>query len=98
MLQSSRSEGIVRGSIEGKLTLDFVSMDTTVRAGDVAITSGMGGVYPKGLIIGEVTKVHKSPSDLYQNIELAPSGRLAGLEEVLVLVGEAPRTSIGGGE
>jgi rod shape-determining protein MreC len=98
MLQNSRAEGIVRGSIEGKLTLDFVSVDTTVRAGDVVITSGIGGVYPKGLIVGEVTKVEKSPADLYQNIELSPSGRLAGLEEVLVLVGAAPASTIGGGE
>ena len=80
----------MRGSIDGKLTLDFVSTDTTVRAGDVVITSGIGGVYPKGLIVGEVTKVQRTPADLYQNIELAPSGRLAGLEEVLVLVGAAP--------
>lgn len=98
MLQSSRKEGIVRGSIEGKISLEFVSMETTVRAGDVVITSGMGGVYPKGLIIGEVTKVEKNPADLYQSIELAPSGRLAGLEEVLILVGAAPKTDLGAGE
>lgn len=98
MLQSSRTQGIVRGSIEGQLTLDFVSTETTVRAGDVVITSGIGGVYPKGLIIGEVTKVRKTPADLYQNIELAPTGRLAGLEEVLVLVGAAPKTDVGVGE
>lgn len=98
MLQSSRGEGVVRGSIDGKLTLDFVSTDTTVRAGDVVITSGIGGVYPKGLIVGEVTKVRKSPADLYRNIELAPTGRLAGLEEVLVLVGAAPKTDVGAGE
>lgn len=98
MLQSTRKEGIVRGSIEGGITLEFVSMDTTVRAGDVVITSGIGGVYPKGLIVGEVTKVEKNPADLYQGIELAPSGRLAGLEEVLVLVGAAPQTDVGAGE
>jgi rod shape-determining protein MreC len=98
MLQSRRTEGIVRGSIDGELTFDFVSTEATVRAGDVVITSGIGGVYPKGLIIGEVTKAQKTPSDLYQNIELSPSGRLAGLEEVLVLVGAVPETDVGTGE
>ena len=98
MLQSSRAEGIVRGSIDGKLTLDFVSTDTTVTAGDVVITSGIGGVYPKGLIVGEVTKVRKTPADLYRDIELSPTGRLIGLEEVLVLVGAAPKTDVGAGE
>ncbi len=98
MLQSERAEGIVHGSIDGELSLDFVSTETTVRAGDVVITSGIGGVYPKGLIIGEVTDVKKTPSDLYQSIELSPPGRLAGLEEVLVLIGATPQTDVGNGE
>ena len=98
MLQSSRAEGIARGSIQGDLSLDFVSTDTTVRAGDVVITSGIGGVYPKGLIVGEGTKVTRTPADLYQSIELKPSGGLAQLEEVLVLVGGATKASAGGGQ
>ena len=98
MLQSKRVPGVVRGSLEGNLTLDFVSIDTTVRAGDVVITSGLGGVFPKGLLVAEVTKVRKSASDLYQNIDLTPSARLSGLEEVLVLVGATPQTVVGGGE
>ena len=98
MLQSERAEGIVRGSIDGNLTFDFVSTDTTIRAGDVVITSGIGGVYPKGLIVGEVTKVRSTPSDLYQDVELEPSARLDGIEEVLVLVGAVPKTDVGVGE
>lgn len=98
MLQTTRAEGIVKGSIEGKLTLDFVSTETTVRAGDVVITSGMGGVFPKGLIVGEVTKVSKNPADLYQHIDLAPSGRVDTLEEVLVLTGVTTTSTVGGGE
>jgi len=98
MLQSERAEGIVSGSIDGNLTLDFVSTETTIRPGDVVITSGIGGVYPKGLIVGEVTRVRKTPADLYQNVELVPSGRLDGLEEVLVLVGAVPKTDVGDGE
>jgi rod shape-determining protein MreC len=98
MLQSSRVQGIARGSLAGRLSLDFVSIDTTVRVGDVVITSGLGGVYPKGLLVGEVTRVQKSPSGLYQSIDLAPTARLNGLEEVLVLVGAKPSTLVGGGE
>jgi rod shape-determining protein MreC len=98
LIQSSRAQGIVKGSLEGQLTLDFVSTDTTVRAGDVVITSGIGGVFPKGLLVGEVTKVVKTASSLYQSIDLAPSARLNGVEEVLVLVGTTPKTVVGGGE
>lgn len=98
MLQQSRATGIVRGSLEGNLTLDFISKETTVRPGDVVVTSGLGGVYPKGLIIGNVTAVHRTPSDLYPRIDVSPSARLGGIEEVLVLIGAPPPTSLGGVE
>lgn len=87
MIQSNRANGIVRGSIEGGLSLEFVSHETTVRAGDIVITSGMGGVYPKGLVVGEVTKVLNLPSTLYQDLTLLPAADLSGSEEVLILVG-----------
>ncbi len=98
MIQSTRAEGVVRGSIEGKLTMEFVSAETTVRVGDIVISSGMGGVYPKGLIVGEVTRVQSSPSALYQEIDVTPSGELSGLEEVLVLVSIPAAPDVGGGE
>jgi rod shape-determining protein MreC len=97
MVQSNRKEGVVHGSIDGALALDFVSHDTTVKAGDVVITSGMGGVYPKGILVGEVTKVQNLPSALYQDIALSPAANLGQLEEVLVLVGSTPLTPNPGG-
>jgi rod shape-determining protein MreC len=88
MLQPNRGEGVIRGSVDGGLSLDFISHETTVRAGDIVITSGMGGVYPKGLLVGEVTTVKNPASALYQDIAVAPSTNLLGSEEVLVLVSE----------
>jgi rod shape-determining protein MreC len=81
-------EGIVRGSIDGGLSLDFVSRETTVKPGDVIITSGKGGVFPKGLVVGEVSKVDRRGDSLYQDITVVPASSLSGLEEVIVLVGE----------
>jgi rod shape-determining protein MreC len=98
MVQANRAEGIVRGSIEGDVKLAFVSRETTIKAGDVIITSGTGGVYPKGLLVGEITNASQTPSSLYQTINVAPSAALIGLEEVVVLTGAAPTTQIGGGE
>ncbi len=98
MIQSTRAGGIVRGSIEGYLTLDYVSRTSTVTAGDVVITSGIGGIYPKGLLIGEVTDVLVADNDLFPQIAVRASARLAGIEEVIVLVGAAPETDVGGGE
>lgn len=98
MVQSNRAEGIVHGSINGALTLDFVSRETTVKAGDVVVTSGMGGIYPRGVLVGEVTKVTSLPSSLYQSITLAPSADLNGPEEVLILVNANPQVQTGSGE
>lgn len=98
MLQSTRVRGIVRGSIDGRLALDFVSVESTVQAGDVVITSGLGGVFPKGLVIGEVMRADRSPSALQQDIRVTPASDPSQLEEVLVLVGGVPSSDLGGGE
>ena len=98
MIQSNRAGGIVHGSIDGGLSLDFISHETTVKAGDVVITSGMGGVYPKGLLVGEVTKVSNPPSALYQDLTLSSSANLNSLEDVLILVGASSQIQLGSGE
>ncbi len=86
MLQATRADGIVRGSIDGRLTLDFVSVDETVTPGDVVITSGLGGVYPKGIVIGEVQSADRTPSALQQLIRITPASDPLTLEEVLVVL------------
>lgn len=98
LLQSSRAEGVVRGSIEGDLTLDFVSRETTVTVGDVVLTSGMGGVYPKGLLVGEVADVRLEDADLFPRIRVRPAAGLVGLEEVVVLLSPPADAPVGGGE
>lgn len=98
VVQHSRVEGVARGSIDRQLTLDFVSREATIRAGDVVLTSGIGGVYPKGLVVGEVVSVKRQTNTLAPVIVIKPSARLADMEEVLVLVGAPPATKVGGGE
>lgn len=86
MIQRSRARGVVKGSIDGQLSFDFVSVDTSVSAGDTVITSGIGGVYPKGIVVGEVAEVGTSVGGLSQKIRVQPQGDLGALEEVLVLI------------
>ena len=57
MVQSSRAEGIVRGSMDGLLYLENIGADVNVQVGDVVLTSGLGGSYTRGLIIGTVVRV-----------------------------------------
>lgn len=94
LLQTTRAEGIARGSLEGELWLEYISRETTVSVGDAVVTSGMGGVYPSGLLIGEIADVQLGSADLFPRIRVRPSAQLAGLEEVVVLI----RVSGHGGE
>lgn len=87
MVQSTRTPGVVKGSIDGELTLDFVSAETTTVVGDVIITSGLGGVYPKGLVIGDVVSVEEKRGELFPRIALVSRVPVNRLEEVIVLVG-----------
>lgn len=98
LVQRSRAPGIVKGSIGGALTLDFVDPKTVPRRGDVVLTSGLGGVYPKGLLVGEVVNVEMRANDLHPRVELASAVPFDDLEEVLVLVGPPPSTDAGAGE
>ena len=98
IIQATRAEGIVNGSIEGDLSMDFVSRETTVNVGDIVLTSGMGGVYPKGLLVGDVQDVEVNENDLYQRISVRPAASITGIEEVIVLLGTPPPADTEGGE
>lgn len=91
LVQRTRATGVVRGSIEGQLTLDFVDRKAIPKVGDVVVTSGMGGVYPKALPIGEVIEVEARSSDLFPTIVVASAVPIADIEEVLVLRAGAPK-------
>jgi rod shape-determining protein MreC len=86
-LQSSRAEGILSGSIDGVLSLDFIPLNVAVAVGDPVITSGAGGIFPKGIPLGEVSSVESVPSDVYQTIIVKPITRVSTYEEVLVVIG-----------
>lgn len=92
-LQANRSEGVLTGSLSGLLYLNYISLDIDVVPGDVVVTSGAGGVYPKGIVIGEVTSVTYAPSDVYQTIVVKPVTRVKTYEEVLVLTGRQTEVS-----
>jgi rod shape-determining protein MreC len=101
-LQSSRAEGVLSGSIDGSLSLEFIPLDVPVAVGDPVITSGAGGVFPKGIPLGEVSFVDFAAADVYQKILVRPITRVATYEEVLILIGSeaeiVPSAQEGGAE
>ena len=90
IVQRSRARGIVRGKGTGELEFEFVVRGSDVREGDVVITSGMGGVYPKGLKIGLVRSVSDPGGRLMQKAELAPAVDFGRLEQVFVMLHRGP--------
>ena len=90
IVQRSRSRGIVRGRGTDQLDFEFVVRGSDVRIGDVVISSGLGGVYPKGIRIGEVTAVSDPGSELLQTAKLVPAVDFGRLEQVLVMLRRGP--------
>lgn len=85
MVQSSRAEGVLRGSLVGLLYLEDLDADAEVNVGDVVVTSGLGGSYARGLIIGTVVKVDAQQGDTSRRAVVSPNDAISTLEDVLVV-------------
>ena len=86
LFQESRISGVVVGAGKDECKLKFVPNTADVKVGDHVLSSGLGGIFPKGLIIGKVSQVSRKKQGLFQDITLVPSSDLSRLEEVLVLL------------
>lgn len=90
ILQTSREIGVVEGSGQGDLQLKYVSRSTAVPPGDVVITSGQGGVFPPGIVVGRLVSL-RSGSAVFREGTVRPAADLSRIEEVLILLPQAPR-------
>jgi rod shape-determining protein MreC len=84
ILETSRLQGIVRGTPAGEVVLERIMSDEAVQPGEQVRTSGGDRIFPKGLPVGTVTRVGSGP-DLFLNIRIRPAANLNKLEEVLVV-------------
>ena len=81
-----RRQGVVRGSGQeaGGLSFDYVPLSADVRPGDMVLTAGIDGVYPRGIPIGTVVSV-EAGGQLFHKIRLAPAVDLGALDQVYLL-------------
>lgn len=91
LVQESRAEGVVAGNYDGALNMEFVGQGAAVKQGDFVITSGVGGGYPPGVVIGRIATVQKTEQDLFQNVHVDHLASLSSLEQVLVLTSFIPQ-------
>jgi len=85
-VQRTRARGIVKGEATGKCVLKYVLQKHDIRVGDVVVSSGWDGVFPKGLRIGYVSGVVKRTSGMFQEVKVTPYVDFGKLEEVLVIL------------
>ena len=86
IFQDSRVSGVVVGTGKEQCQIKYVPNNAKIKVGDRVLSSGLGGIFPKGLFIGTVFQVVKKKQGLFQEITLAPGSDLSKLEEVLVLL------------
>ncbi len=86
IVQRSRQEGLVSGTLGNSLIMRYLPLDADVKVLDTVITSGLTALYPKGLLIGTITSVGEEFSGLNRYCIIKPAVNLASLEEVLVIV------------
>lgn len=85
VIQRNRVRGVLSGKDSNGCVLKYVRGNVDVQVGDLIITSGKDGIFPKGLRLGTVQGIFKDPVDLFQKIEVKPLMRLSAMEEVLII-------------
>jgi rod shape-determining protein MreC len=94
LIQRSRTRGVLVGLGRDRCVLKYVQRNEDVQVGDKVITSGMGGVFPKGILLGEVQQVVRGNSGLFQTVEVEPAVDFSQLEEIMVVVQPPPEDPV----
>jgi rod shape-determining protein MreC len=90
LIQTSRVTGQVQGQVSGDLLMKYVSQKQQIHENEIVLTSGLGGNLPKGLVIGQITRVEQRDSDMFQQATVRPTVDFERLEMVLIIVSFEP--------
>jgi len=90
IVQRTRAQVLVEGRLGPTCRVLHLARGDEAAPGDRVVTSGLGGVFPKGLFLGEITQVEIHPGQVFHTAELAPSADFARLEEVFVVLPADP--------
>ncbi|MDW7709282.1 MAG: rod shape-determining protein MreC [Deferrisomatales bacterium] len=93
IVQRTRAQVLVEGTLGPTCRVLHLARGEEAAPGDRVVTSGLGGIFPKGLLLGEISHVEARPGDVFHAAQLAPSADFSRLEEVFVILpdgGDAP--------
>jgi len=86
LVQRTRARGIVKGESSGRCLFKYVLRKYDVGVGDKVVSSGLDGIYPKGLAVGHVSRVIRRTAGIFQEVTVTPFVDFEKLEEVLVVL------------
>ncbi|MFQ5879053.1 MAG: rod shape-determining protein MreC [Dehalococcoidia bacterium] len=90
LVQSPDAKGVVSGRLGSRPLLELIPQAAVVNPGDLVVTSGLGGTFPKALVIGRVITVEGEPQDAFKQATVEPAAPVGELETVLVLTSFRP--------
>lgn len=86
----SEARGVAAGDLGGRLSLDMIRAEAQIREGDLVTTSGLGGNYPRALLLGSVRSVEDTPQALFKKATVEPAADLSALDTVMVIASFLP--------
>ena len=89
-VQNSRADGVLFGQASKDLRLRYVALDATINAGDLVVTSGLGGSLPANILVGEIASVRSRAYDVFQEAEVLPLVNLDKIEIVMIITDFTP--------
>jgi rod shape-determining protein MreC len=89
--QRSRVRGIVAGVVDDGLVIKYIDRSEDVKSGDTIVTSGLDGIFPRGLLVGEVSTVVREGPGLFLTVNVAPAADFRRLEQVLIVTQRIPQ-------
>ncbi|RMF04861.1 MAG: rod shape-determining protein MreC [Chloroflexi bacterium] len=90
IIQTSRVTGLVKGNIDGTVSMERIPPSETVNPGDIVLTSGLGGNFPDKLVIGQVTEVTQRDQDMFQTARIRPTVDFGKLETMMIITSFEP--------
>jgi rod shape-determining protein MreC len=85
LIERSRAQGVVIGNGSDRLRMEYVSSTADVQIGDLVVTSGIEGIYPKGFVIGQIESLERG-AGMFSSIVIKPAVEFSSLEDVLVVL------------
>ncbi len=87
VVQRTRATGIIKGKNPSLCSLDFLNRTEDLEVGDLVVSSGLGGIFPSGMTVGQVVQVDRESTDMFLNVDVFPAVSFDKLEDVIVIPG-----------